>query len=43
MPFKKRGKYYYHNGRRWTAKQVRMYYGTHGFKRKRGKRRKRKR
>ena len=33
MPFKKKGKYYYSpSGRRYTAKQVRLYYATNGFK-----------
>jgi len=33
MPFKKRGKFYYSpSGRRFTAKQVKMYYATKGFK-----------
>jgi len=30
MPFKKRGKYYYHKGRKYTAKQVRAYYAAKG-------------
>jgi len=34
MPFKKRGKFYYHKGRRWTPKQVKAYYATKGFRRK---------
>lgn len=38
MPFQKRGKYYYHNGKRWTAKQVRFYYASKGTFRKRRKR-----
>lgn len=33
MPFKKRGKFYYHKGRKYTARQVRAYYATGGFKR----------
>jgi hypothetical protein len=41
MPFKKRGRYYYHRGRRYTPKQVRYYYVSKGFKRKPRKRRKR--
>ena len=33
MPFEKRGKYYYSpSGRKYTAKQVRLYYATRGFK-----------
>ena len=33
MPFKKRGKYYYSpSGRKFTKKQVAMYYATKGFK-----------
>ena len=33
MPFKKRGKFYYSpSGRRFTAKQVKMYYATKEFK-----------
>jgi hypothetical protein len=44
MPFKKRGRYYYSpSGRRWTAKQVRLYYATGGFKRRPRRRRKRRR
>jgi len=39
MPFKKRGKYYYSpSGRKYTARQVRAYYATDGFKRKPRKR-----
>lgn len=34
MPFKKRGKYFYHKGKKYTAKQVRAYYATRGFRRK---------
>jgi len=42
MPFKKRGKYYYHGGRRYTAKQVKFYYASHGtFKYRRGRKRRR--
>ena len=42
MPFKKRGRYYYSSsGRRYTARQVRTYYATGGWKRKPRKRRKR--
>ena len=33
MPFVKRGKYYYSpSGRKFTKKQVAMYYATKGFK-----------
>jgi len=33
MPFVKKGKYYYSpSGRKYTAKQVRLYYATRGFK-----------
>jgi hypothetical protein len=41
MPFKKvgRGKYRSPSGRVWTAKQVRAYKATGGFKRKPRKRR----
>lgn len=35
MPFKKVGKYYYSpSGRKWTKKQVALYYATNGFKKK---------
>lgn len=34
MPFKKRGRYWYHKGRKYTARQMRAYYATGGFKRK---------
>lgn len=34
MPFRKRGRYYYKDGKRYTAAQVRAYYATNGFKRK---------
>jgi len=41
MPFKKRGKFYYSpSGRKYTAKQVRAYYATGGWKRKPSKRKK---
>ena len=49
MPFVKRGKYYYSpSGRKFTKKQVAMYYATKGFKKgsirgkkkKKGKKRK---
>jgi len=40
MPFQKRGRYYYHGGKRYTARQVRAYYATRGFKRKTRRRRK---
>jgi len=30
MPFKKKGKYYYHKGKRYTAKQVKLYYASKG-------------
>lgn len=41
MPFKKRGKYYYSpSGRKYTARQVRAYYATGGWKRKVRKRKK---
>jgi len=43
MPFKKRGKHYYHKGRRYTARQVRYYYASKGFRRNpRHRRRRRK-
>jgi len=36
MPFKKRGKYYYSpSGKRYTLKQVKSYYATDGWKKKR--------
>jgi hypothetical protein len=43
MPFRKvkGGKYKSPSGRTFTAKQVRLYYATGGFKRKPRKRRKR--
>lgn len=34
MPFKKRGRKYFHKGKGYTLKQVRAYYATKGFKRK---------
>lgn len=34
MPFTKRGRFYYHKGRRYTARQVRAYYASKGFTRK---------
>lgn len=35
MPFKRRGKYYYSpSGKKFTVKQVRLYYATKGFKKK---------
>jgi hypothetical protein len=36
MPFKKIGdnKYVSPSGRKWTKKQVRLYYATNGFKKK---------
>jgi len=30
MPFVKRGKYYYHKGRKYTKNQVRAYYASKG-------------
>lgn len=43
MPFKRRGRYYYSpSGRKFTKKQVALYYATKGFKRKPRKRRRRK-
>jgi len=34
MPFVKRGKYYYSpSGRKYTEKQVKLYYATNGFRR----------
>ena len=40
MPFKKRGRHYYSpSGRKYTARQVRAYYATGGWKRKVRKRR----
>ena len=34
MPFEKRGKYYYSpSGRKYTEKQVKLYYATNGFRR----------
>jgi len=33
MPFQKRGKFYYHKGKKYTKKQVMAYYATGGFKR----------
>jgi len=42
MPFKKRGKFYYSpSGRRYTAKQVRLYYKTGGFQKSKLKKLKR--
>ena len=32
MPFTKRGKFYYHKGRKYTKKQVVAYYATDGWK-----------
>lgn len=41
MPFKKRGKYYYSpSGRKYTKKQVEVYYAIKGWKRKSHKRKK---
>ena len=41
MPFKKRGRFYYSpSGKKYTAKQVRAYYATKGWKRKPRKKRK---
>lgn len=40
MPFKKRGAFYYHNGRKYTGKQVRAYYATKGFRRRPRRRKK---
>jgi len=38
MPFIKRGKYYYHKGRKYTLKAVKFYYASKGtFKYGRGK------
>jgi hypothetical protein len=35
MPFVKRGKYFYSpSGRKYTEKQVKLYYATNGFERK---------
>ena len=35
MPFVKKGKYFYSpSGRRYTKKQVKLYYATNGFERK---------
>jgi hypothetical protein len=44
MPFKKldKNKYVSPSGRKWTAKQVRMYYATNGTMRKNAKRKERK-
>jgi len=43
MPFKRRGKYYYSpSGRRYTKKQVQMYYATSGFQKSKIKKKKRK-
>ena len=40
MPFKKKGKFYYSpRGKKYTAKQVRAYYATKGWKRKPKKKR----
>jgi hypothetical protein len=34
MPFVKKGKYYYSpSNRKYTAKQVKLYYATNGFRR----------
>jgi hypothetical protein len=42
MPFKRRGRWYYSpSDRRYTARQVRAYYATRGFRRKVRKRGKR--
>ena len=30
MPFKKRGKYYYHKGKKYTKNQVKAYYASKG-------------
>jgi len=38
MPFRRRGRYYYKDGRRYTHAQVKAYYATHGFKRRPRKR-----
>ena len=40
MPFTKRGKSYYHKGRKYTKKQVRAYYASKGTFSKAKKRRK---
>jgi len=44
MPFKKKGKYYYSpSGKRYTSKQVKLYYASKGtFKYGKGKKPKRK-
>ena len=34
MPFIKRGKFYYHKGKKYTSAQVKLYYATNGFKKK---------
>lgn len=34
MPFKRRGNKFLKDGKVWSAKQVRAYYATSGFKRK---------
>ena len=42
MPFKKRGKYYYSpSGKKYTAKQVKLYYASEGFKKSKLKKLKR--
>jgi len=41
MPFRKRGRFYYHKGKKYTARQVRFYYASKGtFKYGRGRKRK---
>ena len=30
MPFKKRGEFYYHKGKKYTKKQVKAYYASKG-------------
>ena len=39
MPFRKKGRFYYHKGKKYTKKQVKAYYATKGFKRKPRKKR----
>ena len=42
MPFVKRGRYYYSpSGKKYTAKQVKLYYATSGFKKSKMKKLKR--
>ena len=41
MPFVKRGRYYYHKGKKYTKRQVQAYYASNGtFSKARGKKKK---